>query len=122
MSVDEQVIRRFVSLPAFPMPTPRKPTAGFWIVVGLCVLLVGYPLSFGPACWLADRDMLPDGLVESAYRPFVIGVVEFGLAKSACWYGELLPTPQPQPNPTPFGHGAFRISIARSLLLEEIYR
>jgi len=26
-------------------------SAAFWITVALVVLLVGYPLSFGPACW-----------------------------------------------------------------------
>jgi hypothetical protein len=27
----------------------RKPSAGFWITVTLVAVLVGYPLSFGPA-------------------------------------------------------------------------
>jgi hypothetical protein len=31
--------------------TDRKPTAGFWITVAFVALLVGYPLSFGPAWW-----------------------------------------------------------------------
>jgi hypothetical protein len=35
--------------------TDRKPTAGFWITVALVAVLVGYPLSFGPACWIASR-------------------------------------------------------------------
>ena len=29
----------------------KKPTAGFWITVALVAVLVGYPLSFGPAGW-----------------------------------------------------------------------
>jgi len=29
----------------------KKPTAGFWITVALATMLVGYPLSFGPAGW-----------------------------------------------------------------------
>jgi hypothetical protein len=29
----------------------KKPTAGFWITVALVAVLVGYPLSFGPAWW-----------------------------------------------------------------------
>jgi hypothetical protein len=28
----------------------KKPTAGFWVTVGLLVALVAYPLSFGPVC------------------------------------------------------------------------
>jgi len=33
------------------MTSSHKPTAGFWITVALVVVLAGYPLSFGPACW-----------------------------------------------------------------------
>jgi len=32
-----------------------KPTDGFWITVALLMALVAYPLSFGPACWIAAR-------------------------------------------------------------------
>jgi hypothetical protein len=32
------------------MTSPRNPTTGFWITVALVAVLVGYPLSFGPAC------------------------------------------------------------------------
>src|SRR5258708_35393274 len=36
--------------------TPRKkPGVAFWTTVVMVVLLVGYPLSFGPACWIATR-------------------------------------------------------------------
>ena len=36
--------------------TPRKhPSAAFWITVALVAVLVGYPLSFGPACWISSR-------------------------------------------------------------------
>lgn len=35
------------------MPAPRKPTAGFWIVVALVVVFALYPLSIGPALWLS---------------------------------------------------------------------
>jgi len=34
------------------MTSSRKPTAGFWITVALLAVLVGYPLSWGPAWWL----------------------------------------------------------------------
>ena len=36
-------------------PDRKKPTAGFWITVALVAVLVGYPLSFGPACRLTSR-------------------------------------------------------------------
>ena len=38
------------------MTTDRKhPSAAFWITVALVVVLVGYPLSFGPACWATSK-------------------------------------------------------------------
>jgi hypothetical protein len=33
----------------------KKPGVAFWATVVLVVVLVGYPLSFGPAAWLAIR-------------------------------------------------------------------
>jgi hypothetical protein len=35
--------------------THRKPSAAFWITVALVAVLAGYPLSFGPARWIASR-------------------------------------------------------------------
>jgi hypothetical protein len=29
----------------------KKPGVAFWATVVVAVVLVGYPLSFGPACW-----------------------------------------------------------------------
>jgi len=40
--------------------TPRKPTAGFWTTAALVVVLVGYPLSFGPACWWFSTVAMPN--------------------------------------------------------------
>ncbi len=37
----------------------KRAGAGFWITVALVAVLVGYPLGFGPACWLAGSDRLP---------------------------------------------------------------
>jgi hypothetical protein len=37
------------------MTDRKKPSAGFWTTVALVVVLVGYPFSFGPACWLASK-------------------------------------------------------------------
>jgi|SRR5579863_3080599 len=34
----------------------KHPTAAFWLTVALVAVLVGYPLSFGPACWWFSRD------------------------------------------------------------------
>ena len=37
------------------MTDRKQPTARFWITVALVVVLAGYPLSFGPACWWFPR-------------------------------------------------------------------
>lgn len=54
------------------MTNRRKPTAGFWITVTLVAVLVGYPLSFGPACWAMDRIGTRSDLAEVIYRPLLL--------------------------------------------------
>jgi hypothetical protein len=49
----------------------KKPTAGFWITVALAVVLVGYPLSFGPACWVMGRS-IPVFPTAYAYLPLIV--------------------------------------------------
>ncbi len=57
------------------MTTDHKhPTAAFWLTVALVVVLVGYPLSFGPACWISsyvDDPVLAFTSVARVYSPFV---------------------------------------------------
>jgi len=36
------------------MTDRKKPTAGFWTTVTLFAVLVVYPLSYGPACWMIN--------------------------------------------------------------------
>jgi hypothetical protein len=59
------------------MTDRKKPGVAFWATVALVVVLVGYPLSFGPACWLMYREMLTPEDVYCAYRPVI----------SAAWSG-----------------------------------
>ena len=35
-----------------PIPDRKRPSAALWATVALVIVLVGYPLSWGPACWL----------------------------------------------------------------------
>src|SRR5260370_1457438 len=54
------------------MTRPRKhPSPAFCITVALVVLLVAYPVSFGPACWLADRLQIATPFVARIYKPIV---------------------------------------------------
>ena len=59
----------------------KKPTAGFWIAVSLVVLLA-YPLSFGPACWIASR--MPSSF---GTRAPIIGRIYWPLLEAA-WNAE----------------------------------
>ncbi len=55
-------------------PDRKNLTAGFWITVALVALLVGYPLSIGPAWWL-QRRLVPNysprmhASIGAFYRP-----------------------------------------------------
>jgi hypothetical protein len=49
----------------------KKPGVAFWATVALVVVLVGYPLSFGPACWATNRHWQYLPLTANAYRPLV---------------------------------------------------
>jgi hypothetical protein len=71
------------------MTSPRKPSAGFWITVTLFVVLVGYPLSFGPACWIysrTDNQTLPQAylpvgwLMSNVPRSVEMASIKYALA------------------------------------------
>ena len=62
--------------------------------VGLPVL---YVASFGPACWIADRELLSEYTVEFVYRPAVSLCITSGsqrLRDALLWYRRLIPNPQ----------------------------
>ena len=48
-----------------------KPTTGFCVAVVVVVVLVLYPLSFGPACLLVDRGHVAATPVARFYRPIL---------------------------------------------------
>jgi hypothetical protein len=80
------------------MTDRKKPSAGFWTTVALVALLVGYPLSFGPWCWIVsrraddrDRDVVtiywPIGWLinNTAWGwPLLGRYGEFGMARNSC--------------------------------------
>jgi hypothetical protein len=43
----------------------------FWATVLVVVVLVAYPLSFGPAVWLTARANASHAIVESVYWPIL---------------------------------------------------
>jgi hypothetical protein len=54
------------------MTDRNKPGVEFWPSVALVVVLVGYPLSFGPWCWSNSRSATPvNGMIyASLENPF----------------------------------------------------
>ena len=77
------------------MTDRRKPGAAFWATVVVVVVLVAYPLSFGPACWVTSRTTYGAKLIPLLYYPIVtqmsvdvddlaywhIRVVDLGMAR-----------------------------------------
>jgi hypothetical protein len=49
----------------------KKSTARWRIKAALLALLAAYPLSFGPACWIASRADLRSRLLPLVYRPIL---------------------------------------------------
>ncbi len=49
----------------------KKPGVAFWATL-LVVVLVAYPLSFGPACWMMSRGSLPIFPTAYPYWPLVV--------------------------------------------------
>jgi len=51
------------------MTDRKKPGVALWATVVLVVVLVGYPLSFGPACWLIENRSLSEPALN-AFKTF----------------------------------------------------
>jgi hypothetical protein len=49
----------------------KHPSAAFWATVVLVAALVGYPLSFGPACWLADYSGMGKEIIPMIFTPAI---------------------------------------------------
>jgi len=73
----------------------KKPGVAFWATM-VVVALVGYALSFGPACWLIESPLqcMTNGravaieAVASIYQPLVALSVDGPkyISKPICWY------------------------------------
>ena len=70
----------------------RHPPVALWVTIALVAMLVGYPLSFGPACWISSRRGTGVSVVNSAYQ-LMLGLAFDGpdvIQRGALWYGQLL--------------------------------
>ena len=74
------------------MTDRKKPGVAFWASVVMVAVLAGYPLSFGPACWISSRSGTGVSVVNSAYQP-MLGLAFDGpdvIQRGTLWYGQLL--------------------------------
>ena len=69
------------------MTSRKKPGVAFWATVVVVVVLM-YPISFGPACWLANRGRIPMKPVAIVYGPLVDRGIENRsyVERSLLWY------------------------------------
>jgi len=68
----------------------RKPGVAFWATVVVVVVLMAYPLTFGPACWLSGWIKLPsfaDQGLRRVYGPLAdYTISEENSATAALWW------------------------------------
>jgi len=70
----------------------KKSSAGFWLTVALVAVLVGYPLSFGPACWIRARlgNAPKWEVTDSIFRPVLMAWFHGGTpGKMIKWYANV---------------------------------
>jgi hypothetical protein len=76
---------------------PPRPKRGgrYWTIVWLAAVLIGYPLSFGPACWWLSRqsifsESLARDCVGFVYIPCGLAAIQVPVAGDALlWYASL---------------------------------
>jgi hypothetical protein len=71
-------------------PDRKHPAVAFWITVTLLVVQVGYPLSFGPACWWWPHEI---GAPDAPYIYWPFGwLITYGprpISRAIAWYATL---------------------------------
>ena len=74
------------------MSDRKKPGVAFWATVVVVVMLAGYPLSFGPACWITSRLDRGADLVPVLYRPVTWAMTpdsETPVNRVSTWYAKI---------------------------------
>jgi hypothetical protein len=67
-----------------------KPGVAFWATVVIVAVLIGYPLSFGPACWVNQRWDVGSQIVSAVYCPVLALASEDGrLPQPVYWYARI---------------------------------
>jgi hypothetical protein len=73
----------------------KKPGAAFWATAAVAVVLVAYPLSFGPACWITSWTACGAKAIPTVYRPmtWVIWKNDGALRRLVIRYSQLASAP-----------------------------
>lgn len=74
------------------MTDHKKTGVAFWAAVVVVVVLVLYPLSFGPACWITSRLDRGADMVPVLYHPFTSAMspqTDTTIDSVIIWYAEL---------------------------------
>jgi len=73
----------------------KKPGVAYWATVVVVVVLVAYPLSFGPACWIAWRAASAAPVIATIYSPLIrAGFRGPAPIRRALWWGECCAPPR----------------------------
>ena len=70
----------------------KKPGLPFVVTVAVVLVLVLYPLSFGPACWITSRTNVGADLVPVLYRPVTWAMTpdsETPVNRVSTWYAKI---------------------------------
>jgi len=60
------------------MTDRKKPGVAFWATVAVVAMLIGDPLSFGPACRVTSRMTYPHAIFETTYQPLAWNAEKIG--------------------------------------------
>jgi hypothetical protein len=73
------------------MTDRKQPSVAIFATVMLVAVLVLYPLSFGPACWIVDSgELKPWGSLRNTYWPIHQIVSRLPVIREAvCWWGDV---------------------------------
>ena len=62
----------------------------FWATVVVVAVPVLYVASFGPACWLVNREQVDCLVAARIYRPILrVAMAGTDIGRALCWYGDL---------------------------------
>ena len=71
------------------MTDRKKPGVAFWSTMVVVVVLLAYPLSFGPACWITARTGIGVYTLQRVYRPILYAMSRSRSVANLCrWYAE----------------------------------